>query len=425
MLTRRAALLSTAALALTAQAAGTASARTGGPRAAPRARARTGAPAVGGARLTLPAPGGPAALGTLSLRLVDTARPDPWSASGAPRELMVDVRYPARAVHGFRRAPQLLPGAAAGFAEFNGLTGVPGDAVDWAATLTHARTGAPPDRRGGPRPVVLYSPGAGDPRALGTTHYDHLVSRGHVVVSVDHTYDATAVEFPGGRVERTALPDRMAATGGDPGLIRALLKQDVDIRVADLRFVLDALPDALPPHLRAVLDLDRVGVYGQSAGGFAALSALHDDPRFTAAADLDGVVSYVQEDFESGHLSTVAADGLERPFLLMGSDRNRLDTVPSWAALAANSSGWHRCLTLLGAAHGTYTDAEVLVPQIASALDLPAKTVTANTGTLSPARAVAAQRAYLGAFFDRELSGRGDRGLFDGACARFPEVVFS
>jgi 8-oxo-dGTP pyrophosphatase MutT (NUDIX family) len=58
--------------------------------------------------------------------------------------------------------------------------------------------------------VLLYSPGAGDPRALGTTLCDDLASRGYAVVTVDHTYDAGAVEFPGGRVELSVLPAEFA-----------------------------------------------------------------------------------------------------------------------------------------------------------------------------------------------------------------------
>ncbi|WOP38612.1 hypothetical protein RKE32_34985 [Streptomyces sp. Li-HN-5-13] len=45
---------------------------------------------------------------------------------------------------------------------------------------------------------------------MGTTLCDDLASRGYVVVTLDHTYDATAVQFPGGRVERTVLPAEFA-----------------------------------------------------------------------------------------------------------------------------------------------------------------------------------------------------------------------
>ncbi|MCL6667518.1 alpha/beta hydrolase family protein [Streptomyces panaciradicis] len=408
MLTRRAALLSAvAATLLPGITARTAS-------AAPRT--------AGLLKPTLPPPSGPHPVGTLSLRLVDRTRSDPWVPSRPYRELMVSVRYPARAVDGHPAAPQMLPGEAAAFDVLNSFTGVPAGVVDWSATRTHAHEGAPIDRSASPRPVICYSPGAGDPRSLGTTLCDDLASRGHVVVMLDHTYDAVAVQFPDGRVEKTVLPAEYDKASPDEGRITALLRKTLAVRVADVRFLLDALPGALPGELSGALDMDRVGMFGQSAGGFTALQAMHDDRRIAAAADLDGVLAYVQQDSTPGNLSTVAADGLDRPFLLMGMDGNDLDGVPSWDALWRHSPGWHRGLTLRGAEHATYTDAEALIPQLAHRLGLPRETVVANIGTIPPRRAIAAERACLAAFFDRWLRGRDDDGLLDGRSGRYPEM---
>ncbi|MEU2422068.1 hydrolase [Streptomyces sp. NPDC007851] len=404
MLTRRAAVLSAvAAVTLSAGSARTAS-------AAPRPAGR--------ARLTLPAPSGPHPVGTVCLHLVDTARADPWVPSRPYRELMISVRYPARAVDGHPRAPHMLPGEAAGFAAVNNFAGVPGDRVDWAATRTHAHEGAPADRSRGPYPVVCYSPGAGDPRALGSTLCDDLASRGYVVVTLDHTYDASAVQFPDGRVERTVLPAEFDKAYPDEGRIRTLLEKTMAVRVADTRFLLDALPGALPLELRGLPDWTRTGMFGHSAGGFTALQAMHDDRRIRAGANFDGVLAYVQEDSDSGHLSGVAADGLDRPFLLVGKDGNDLSTVPSWNALWRHSRGHGTGLTLRGAEHGTYTDAETMIPQLARQLGLPRETVVKNVGTIAPARAVPAERACLTAFFDRRLRGRDEAELPD----RYPEV---
>ncbi|MFF4508064.1 alpha/beta hydrolase family protein [Streptomyces sp. NPDC001401] len=410
MQTRRAAMLSAvAAVALSA---------------VPARAAAAGARGAGPVRLTLPAPGGPYPVGTVSLRLVDASRADPWVASQPYRELMIGIRYPARSVGGYPAAPQMLPGEAAGFAALNNLTDVPSGRVDWSATRTHAHEGAPVDRDGGPFPVVCYSPGVGDPRSLGTTLCDDLASRGHVVVTVDHTYDASAVQFPGGRVESSVLPAEFAKAYPDQQRITALLQKTMAVRVADTRFLLDALPRALPQDLRGILDFGRIGMFGQSAGGFTALQTMHDDPRIAAAANLDGVLAYVQDDSTPGDLSTVAADGLDRPFLLIGKDGNDLGTVPSWEALWRHSRGWHRGLSLRGAQHATYTDAEVIVPQIARRLGLPRKTVVENIGTIAPRRAITAQRAYVAAFFDRWLRGRDDDGLLDGTSSCVPEARF-
>ncbi|MEO3825229.1 hypothetical protein [Actinomadura sp. B10D3] len=221
------------------------------------ARTAAGAPAAFG----LPAPTGPhRAIGTTELHLVDHARPDPW-VPGRARELMVSVFYPAARRSG-PAAPYLRPGVAKVLSEADALGVFKAGTVDWAAARTHAAASVPADLRGGARPVVLYSPGFGVPRALGTTLAEELVTRGYVVVTVDHTYETAPVEFPGGRVENQRL--------SGPGPER--LKTALDARVKDTRLVLDRLaglrdgrnPDAegraLPPGLGRTLDLSRVGM---------------------------------------------------------------------------------------------------------------------------------------------------------------------
>lgn len=59
---------------------------------------------------------------------------------------------------------------------------------------------------------VLYSPGAGEPRTWGTTLVQDLASRGYVVVTVDPTYEASEVEFPGGRIVTSVLQAELAKT---------------------------------------------------------------------------------------------------------------------------------------------------------------------------------------------------------------------
>ncbi|WP_328580651.1 alpha/beta hydrolase family protein [Streptomyces sp. NBC_00370] len=413
MLSRRTTLLSALAAGAGALSVSAASAS---------ASASTASAGSGAARFNLPRPSGPWPVGASAYRLVDETRSDPWVTAPPYRELMVSVRYPAARTAGMPAAPQFLPGEAAGFAAANNLSGVPGDAVDWAATRTHARQEAPVARQGGPFPVVLYSPGVLDPRSLNSTLCDDLASRGYVVVTVDHTYEATAVEFPGGRVATTVIPAEFAATGQDPVKVIALLEKVTAVRVADTRFVLDRMPALLRRAVGGAADPHQVGMFGHSAGGFTALETMYEDSRIRAGVNLDGVLAYVTDDADPGNLSPVAAHGLDRPFLLAGSDTDDLDTEPAWASLWRRSTGWHRGFRLEGAAHASYTDVQSIVPQLAKPLGLSVQTVESNVGTISPRASIAAQRAYLAAFFDRHLRGRPDRGLFDMPSARYPGV---
>lgn len=377
------------------------------------------APAADPARLSLPAPTGPNRVGAVELHLIDRSRPDPWHTGPAARELMVSVHYPARRTNGHPAMPYMRPGAAAHFDavttnDYLGLH-LPTGQVDWAATGTHAAEGAPVAGHAGPRPVLIYSPGLGEPRTWATTLVEDLASRGYVVVTVDNTYESPEVQFPDGSVA-TWTPS------GDPD---AFTRKLLAVRVRDTGFVLDRLaalnagrnPDAdgkrLPAGLAGSLDLTRVGMFGHSAGGTAAAAAMDTDPRIAAGLDMDGNLDWLD-----GSLMPVAAHGLTRPFLLLGKD-GTTDTGPGWRAFRANTPGWNRRLTLRGSQHASFTDAETLLPQ----LNLPASVRTDAIGTIDPAEAIRTQETYVAAFFDRWLRGRDGR-LLDGPSPDYPAMEF-
>lgn len=362
----------------------------------------------------LPAPTGPYAVGTTARHLVDDKRQDPWQPERGPREVMVSFWYPAERGRGGRTAPHMDERAAAHFGSATGAGslnyGVPAGKADWAATRTHARVDAPVARNSGRNPVVLYSAGLGDPRTWNTGLVEDLASRGYVVVTVDHTYDSSEVALPGGRLAKSVLPELAQKPGTDIG---AVLRKAMKARVDDTRFVLDTLGDAkrrvsLPPGLTNAMDLRRVGMAGHSAGGFTALQTMHDDRRIRAGVNMDGTLEFPGPGGSGSELSTVARDGLDRPFLLMGTespDSGDHHRQPSWAALWKNSTAWRDEVTLRGSRHGSYTDASALLPSLAAQGAVPPETVREQLGTVRPEHAVAATRAHVAAFFDRVLKG--------------------
>ncbi|MFE6051577.1 alpha/beta hydrolase family protein [Kitasatospora sp. NPDC056446] len=384
------------------------------------------------ARAWLPEPSGPYPIGTTAVHLTDTARDDPWQP-GHRRELMISLWYPtSRPAGPDDRAPYMEPAAGE---HFGGPTGVglinygatPGR-TDWSGIRTHARRDAPA-LPGGRRPVVLYSPGLGDPRTWGTALVEDLASRGYVVVTVDHTYEASEVAFPGGDLAPSVLPGML----GQPDLdIGAVLRKALATRVDDTRFVLDQLAclggrRGLPTGLAGALDLDRVGMVGHSAGGFTALQAMHDDPRIAAGINMDGQLHFPGPDGRTGvSLPSVAEDGLDRPFLLMGTgseDSGSYHGQPGWDALWRHSTGWHADVTLTGSRHGSYTDAQSLLPQLARQGALTAEQLRGDVGDIRPGRAELATRSYVASFFDRWLRGHDDQ-LLDGPSPRFPEMAY-
>lgn len=375
-------------------------------------------------RLKLPEPTGPYPIGTTEVHLVDKSRVDPW-VSGRKRELMISIWYPALPGAHAPHAPYAPAGAAVPLADQTGavIDLKPGQ-LDFAGTRTHARSGVPAFGR---HPVVLYSPGMGTSRLMGTNHVEDLVSRGYVVVTMDHTGEAP-VEFPGGRVVPTTMP-----TSQD------VIKPATAVRVADTRFVLDSLtrlaaganPDAghrrLPKGLWRALDLRRTGMFGYSLGGFATAETMLVDRRIDAGANLDGTLQYGHPDLE---LSEVAKKGLDRPVLLFASQHHTHLPQPgspyedrSWVSFWKNQRGWKLDLRLPEGTHGAFADYQFMIPAAAEEFGVPAAKVEALLGTVDPERSVAAQRAYLGAYFDQFLKGRPQR-LLLGESPQHPDVQF-
>ncbi|TDD60314.1 alpha/beta hydrolase [Kribbella antibiotica] len=359
-----------------------------------------------GLALRVPRPTVAAPIGTTSLHLVDRGRQDPWTPSRV-RELMISVVYPA-IPHGEPRATYTSKAFGPVLAaDWLPLIGLEGPELDYARTPTNARLNAAV--RGRNHPVILYSPGFGTSRTFGTHQIEDLASRGYIVVAIDHTGEAP-VEFPGGRIERATIP---------PSDETAVYRQAIQTRVADLRFVLDELARSRS-GLAKTMDLSRVGVLGFSAGGFAAAEAMLLDRRIDVGINLDGAMVY---DLDGKVLGESALRGLDRPFLLFGSEghhhavpANSPDYDPSWAAFWQHQRGPKLDLNLLGSRHPSFADYQFAIPQLAAAYPIPPETVTAGIGTINPDRSIKAQRAYIAAWFDTFLMHR-SRPL-----PRYPEV---
>ncbi|MFH9350056.1 alpha/beta hydrolase family protein [Kitasatospora sp. NPDC017646] len=379
------------ALPLSVAAAAPALAAPTAPGAATTTAAATAPSAL---HLELPRPTGPYAVGQEVLHLVDQNRPDPWVPSAGPRQLMVTMYYPAHAGTG-SPAPYMTAAAARML-----LDSAPATSSIPTESVTNTRTWSSTDARpqGGHYPLVVLSPGFSMPRTSLTSLAEDLGSRGYVVALVDHTYENTGTTFPDGQTLPCVMCHKLTTPEAWKGLDES--------RAKDVSFVIDQLTQRPHPAWRyaRMIDRDRIGMAGHSAGGAATVPALVTDDRIQAGVDLDGSMDYpVPESGVGG-----------KPYLMIGHHLPGPDD-PGWSTAWARLDGWKRWLTFDGSNHGSFTD----FPLFYDALGMPQGPDT----TMSGGRAVQLTRQYVGAFFDLQLKDI-DQPLFDGPTAADPEVKF-
>jgi dienelactone hydrolase len=143
-------------------------------------------------------------------------------------------------------------------------------------------------RKAGGFPLVLFSHGWKGFAAQNTVQALTLASHGFVVVGLQHTYGAIITVFPDGSIAPNnpkALPD-----GAPQDVYEAAARILVDQWSGDLRYALDYMTsldrETGSPFSNAI-DLERVGVYGHSTGGGAAIQFGGSDARVKAVLGQD------------------------------------------------------------------------------------------------------------------------------------------
>jgi len=243
--------------------------------------------------LTLPTPTGPFSVGKVTVHWVDESRVEPLSPNHEPREVMVDIWYPAE-------PSDAVPAEyldAAGYEKAIGADGFQNFFREASETLrsgvkTHAFAAAPYARSVKQSPVLIFSPGGGMVREVYAAQFEDLASHGYVVAAISHSYDAIVTLFPDGR--QIAYSEQRWPK--PPSLEGEANLNQLEWHANDIRFVLDELTranlaGASPLPFVGHLDLTHVGAFGHSFGGIAAAHACQLDRRFNACLNEDGVVA--------------------------------------------------------------------------------------------------------------------------------------
>ena len=271
-------------------------------------------------------PSGPFAVGTIDTLLVDSTRGETLSRDPADRRrVMIQMWYPTErgtglTAHYIRRREEF-----GGFAGYDSLLHVRANSFD-GAPLVEA-----PDRF----PVLLYSHGGSWSRFTGTFATEWLASHGYVVIGIDHNGFNKSVLFPDGyRLVHDTLtfPTPAGDRRADALASWDYLDQQMFPRwVADAKFVLDQVEElsrTAGGRFEGRLDLDRIGMFGFSFGGAAAMEMAVGDPRIKAAVDQDGQL-----------FGQARSLGTSRPVMLMHHREPAADTARSGQTSAREPGG--------------------------------------------------------------------------------------
>ncbi len=387
-----------------------------------------------------PKPTGPYAVGVREYHWVDTTRKEIYSDDPAHpnRELMVKIWYPA--------AGQLPEKPTTPYAPL---------VVDWLSknrtffwlfsglsrpTFTYAQFDPPFVTGLTHCPVILFSPGGGGISTSNTAQCEELASYGFVVAGVSHSYESWVVHFPDGRVI-TSVPDKWLPFKER----RKRSDRDIEVRVADMRFVIDQL-ERLSSDTQAPLfqrfDTANVGAMGQSLGGATAIQLCRRDSRVKAGVDMDGSLLGVDatELMNKPLMFLLAqrnADTMEHTFTDI--DKRQFDiSLPEEEAMIKARyplpSAYFKQITtadsyafvVKGTGHSDFTDFAInkqgspfryLYPLLKNSGPV------VLLGSINGFRATEIVNAYLVSFFNKYLKGQPSELLDGGERSKYPEVV--
>jgi len=357
-------------------------------------------------------PGGAFSVGTRIFTLVDTTRKERYSMVDEPRRFMIQIWYPADPKPEDSLAPWMENGKlfARAIASYLGL---PDFFLDHLQLVKiPAYRDAQPKDSGGPYPIILFSHGWNGFAAQNSNQALELASRGYIVVGMQHTYGALVTVFPDGKIAYNnpeALPDNVSDEDYDVAA-RLLVGQ----WAGDIAYTLDFLEtqdqDSVSPFY-TLLDLTKIGVYGHSTGGGAAIQFCAADLRCSSLLAMDPWVIPVS--------TSVLENGFNQPAFFMFSQQ--------WADLkdSKNNQLFYglydhldpatRVIYIQGTSHYDFSDLPLLSP------------IAPQLGLKGPINGKLVNRIvndYLVSFFDMTLKGKTTT-LFATEKSPYPEVVYT
>jgi pimeloyl-ACP methyl ester carboxylesterase len=361
------------------------------------------------ARTTLPTQLGPHPVSIKQYEL-RTKRLDPWSPISEERKLMLTIFQPDMSTNRCHKPSyvEYMPPKAAVIYDDHYKDQIPNGTFE----RVQLRSCAPPKKDSKwweKAPLLLFSPGLGNGRLVGSAMNAAIASSGYTIVSIDHTYASAAVEFPDGSVAMGNQAQRL-----DSNNLTAFFEVMTDMVAAqsdDIDDVLEAVSAGKMPGLAGNKKLT-AGIYGHSLGGATAVYAMVNRTRLLGGLNYDGPYATLGKN-----------ENVDRPFLGLGEEYLIANNDTTWTETYQHETGWKSEIAFNGTQHNTFTDMPLLLKTLDLRRTRNATEYESFFGSIDGQRAMDIAWRYTVTFFDFVLKGKRDV-LLQGNSTEFPEAVF-
>lgn len=267
--------------------------------------------------IKLPEPTGNYGIGTISFHL-DSHRMEEMSAEPDDYrqiqiQIQVQVRYPAKKCSIGKRSAyldeptidyiiELLP-------TIESMKYLPGDIVadlspenlfqdfpllysdSLKMVAVNAKFKVPPARESQPFPLLIFSPGHGIVYSYYQTLIEEVVSHGYVVAAVNHPYISGITTYRDGSAVEVYLPEIDSESEEEYDRLHHQFSEKMHkLIVDDCKLLLHKLEGWNKGPLKHLINTKKVGFWGHSIGGAAAVETCLQERRCLGAVNIDGEI---------------------------------------------------------------------------------------------------------------------------------------
>jgi hypothetical protein len=354
--------------------------------------------------IPLPTPEGPYASSIIVEELTDKSRPNPFNGSSAYRQLVVSYYEPYLKKDCANIGEmEYMPAAVAEFFNENNL---PSPNLTTFSQIKLSGVCLDPPTTKPDTPLLIWTGGFYTSRLQYGAIAQAISSWGYRVVTIDHPYDASIVEFPDGSIIYSAYP-----SGAPSDATSAYLQS---IRVQDIEFVTGVFSKPS----------EKVGLYGHSLGASSETAVLQSDTtgKYVAGCNLDAKLQ-----------PPVGPDGLgsskhKKYYMFFAHDNHTIASDPSWTAfwnttdiLTPNDP--RVSVELLNTIHNSFTDLPLVI-DVAGVRSVNESYYVTLIDTVNGPREIHSITSYVREFFDWTLQGVEAHPLLDGPSEALPGLIF-